>query len=329
MNVEQTLTDELQVVTGFQTPPPPSIADLGRMARHEHGHARRKQLGGLALVAAAAAAAVVIGIQGGRPNAAPSPVHPSPSYYAPGVPYWQAGHLYIDHERQLGDWSYAMTFGEYTLAVASDQTGEILRDGVQVLRIDGPILTSSLSDDGTKAVWVIAKGKQNGVLVARDLVGGREIGRLPLALPAHGNQGPDVSAWIDRSSVVHYRVDDQGWSWEPGHDPAPEEYVDQELPPSTGFDEADGRATLSPDHLWGAWLTDQDGHLTDTGPYDGVTVQKPGDPESRFTIPLPGPTDSGFLLWTSPTRLAYGGYGYAACDIAERWCKDYSKTDAK
>jgi hypothetical protein len=320
------LTDELQVVTGFQTPPPPSIADLGRMARRERGRSRRKQLGGFALAAAAVAAAVVIGIHVGRPDAAPGPVHP---YYAPGVPYVQDGTLYIDHERQPGEWTYAVSFGDHTLAVATDQTGEILRDGVQVLRIDGPILTSSLSDDGTKAVWVISKGKQSGVLVARDLVGGRETGRLPLALPAHGNQGPDVSAWIDDSGVVHYRIDARGWSWEPGHDPAPEQYVDQELPQTTGFAEANGRAVLSPDQLWGAWMTDRNGQLTDTGPFTGLTVQKPGDPDSRFTIPLPGATDSGAILWRSPTRLAYGVADYQLCDIAERWCKDYSKTDAK
>jgi hypothetical protein len=326
MNVEQTLTDELRVVADLQAPPPPSVAEVSRMADHERGRARRTRLAVAGLVAAAVVAAVVVGTQVGHPSSAPQPMEPSPSYYADGVPYYDHGGLYIDHQRQPGEWFSVESAGEYSVAVAADQTAEILHDGKQVMQIDGFVHQAALSFDGTKAAWIAADGQDKGVLVVRDLVASRDLGRLPLVLKPKGDQGIGLSLGIRNDGTAYYQVNDQQWRWQPGAG-AP---VRARQMPNTvqthpaGFDGVAAPVRLSPDHLWGAWVTDPDGpELADTeGKALGVTVQKPGDPGSRFTMPRPTGLDlPPIVFWDTPTELTFAGPENLRCNIADRGCR--------
>jgi len=326
MNVEQTLTDELRAVTDFQAPPPPSFAEVRGMADRERGRARRTRLAVTGAVAAAIVAAVVIGTQTGRPSATPEPVKPSPSYYADGVPYYDHGGLYIDHVRQPGAWLSVESAGDFTVAVAADQTAEILRDGKQVMQVDGFVYQAHLSWDGTKAAWIAIDGADRGVLVVRDLVAGRELGRLPLVLHARGDQGIETSLDVRNDGSAYYEVGNRDWRWKPGGG-APERAraMPNAIQHPPGFSGVLTPVRLSPDHLWGAWMTDPDGHELEgdtTGTALGVTVQKPGDPSSRFTMPLPTTLDlPPIVFWETPTEISFAGPENLRCNIVDRGCR--------
>jgi hypothetical protein len=333
MNVEQTLTDELQTVAStVAAPPPPAVTALVRRAERQRTRARVTRSGGTVLVAAAVVAAVVIGSQIGRPTTAPPPANPSPSYYAAGVPYIDEGTLYIGHKPQPGTWIFAESVGAFTAAQRADQSTVILRDGVEVERIDGLVYVLRLSPDGTKAAWIVATGPDAGVLVVRDLVDARELGRLPLVLHPNGDEGLGFSLTVTAKGKVFYDLNDTSWSWtpgggaptkteQPGNDPGPAGFASP-----TDFAGIDASVRLSPDHLWGAWLT--------TGSRRQVNVQKPGDSGSRFTIALPDGIRGGPVQWESPTvALVFaeqatedGRQRIVACDIVTRKCND--ATDA-
>ncbi len=333
MNVEKTLTDELRLVTDFQAPPPPSTTDVSRLAGRERGRVRRTRIAAAGVVAAAVVAAIVIGTQVGHPDAAPQPVKPSPSYYADGVPYYDHGGLYIDHQRQPGAWLFVESAGNHTVALAADQTAEILEDGEQVLQVDAAVVYQvRLSPDGTKAAWIASTGPNAGVLVVRDLVAARELGRLPLDLhPKNKEEGLGLSLMVQNSGRVYYSVNDPSWTWTPGGGGAPVRTTDSPddlglagFPKAADFTGVGAPVRLSPDHLWGAWMTDSDGHeLADTdGKALGVTVQKPGDPESRFTMPLPTGLDlPPLVFWETPTEISFAGPENLRCDIVDRGCR--------
>jgi hypothetical protein len=340
MNVEQILTDELRIVAaGTPSPPPPDLSDLVGSA----GRARRRSLtvrvGGAILVAAAVVAAIVLGTQLGRPNASPQPAEPTPSYYAPGVPYWYDGGLYIGHRRQPGSWGEVHSAGQFTVALGADQTAVILRDGVQVDKLEGPVDAVRLSPDGTKAAWIASTGSDAGVLVVRDLVLSRDLGRLPLVLkPKNDVEGLGFSLVVEDNSVTFYSINGVPWKWTPGRGtPAhtrqqPNDTTIAGFADPADFD-VDMPVRLSPDHLWGGWLTDRHGQVVtvtgDTAPVrDGVTVQKPKDPGSRFTIALPAGANGVSMSWDSPTTMIVQvpiGTSSAAdvleCDIVTRTCK--------
>jgi len=340
MNVEQILTDELRIVAdGTPAPPPPDLADLVGSA----GRARRRSLtvrvGGTILVAAAVVAAIVLGAQIGRPNAAPQPSEPTPSYYAPGVPYWYDNGLYIGHRRQPGSWREVHSAGQFTVALGADQTAVVLRDGVQVDRLEGPVDVVRLSPDGTKAAWIASTGSDAGVLVVRDLVLARDLGRLPLVLkPKNDEEGLALSLVVKDDGVAFYAVNDVSRKWSPGQGASaqtrqqPNDTTIPAFADPADFD-VDIPVRLSPDHLWGGWLTDRHGHVVaatgDADPVrDGVTVQKPEDPGSRFTIALPAGGNGQYMSWDSPTTMIVQvatGTSSAAdvleCDIVTRACK--------
>jgi hypothetical protein len=327
VNVEQTLTAELRAVaSGAEPPAPPAVGHLVRLAERQRNRTRATRAGGVALAAAAVVAAVVLGQHIGRPDTAPQPVKPSPSYYADGVPYYDHGGLYVGHRRQPGDWTFVESNGDYSVAVAADQTAEILHHGAPVLRVGGFVFEARLSFDGTKAAWIATDGPDASALVVRDLVAGRDLGRLPLVLRAQGGQGVETSLGIRNDGTVFYEVGHRAWTWHPGGG-APVRTTRmpnsvQTHPP--GFDGVAAPVRLSPDHLWGAWVTDPaGGELGDVkGKPLGVTVQKPGDLASRFTLPLPTGLDlAPIAFWVTPTEITFAGPENIRCDIVARDCR--------
>lgn len=329
MNLEQTLTDELRSIAATtQAPPPPALGDLVRGATRARRRAVASRLGAVGLVAAAVVAAIVLGSQIGRPNATPSPAKPTPSYYAPGVPYVYAGKLYVGHEATSGNWYAAQSGGHFTVAQATDTSAAILRDGVRVEKIPGPVYAIGLSADGTKAAWIQGTDTEGGVLVVRDLPGSRDLGRLPLRLPPTARV-VNLPLAIADDGTAYYQVAGS-WKWNPaagtpvhvGH-----ESVASPENPAPGFAGIGAFVRLSPDHLWGAWVTDRRGHEIrdlDVGKAVAVTVQRPNDPGSRFSIPLPPGVqlDATVAYWQSPTVVTMPvSPGHVQCDIVARRCR--------
>lgn len=333
MNVEQILTDELRSVAASVEAPLPPIAGLVRDAEHARTRTLRTRLAGTVLVAAAVVGAIVIGTQVGRPSTAPLPTNPSPSYYAPGVPYVLDGVLYVDHEPQPGSWAQAETVGEYTVALRhtdSLPTAVVMRDGEELFTVPNLITSPVISRNGKLVATIELPGAEPGgprFLVLRDLAGGSSLGRLELPPPVGRDAAEASLATVDADGTVHYGFDDDAWwSWKPGGNPTPAEEPSGETvvnPP--GFAGVDAWVLLSPDHLWGAWLTDGLGNplSPDLSP-EGVTLQKPGAPESRFTIPFTDTTElEPFLSWESPTELVVIGVpSDVRCDIVTRRCRD-------
>jgi hypothetical protein len=277
--------------------------------------------------------AIVVGTQVGRQSTAPPPTNPSPSpsYYAPGVPYVLDGVLYVEHEPQPGLWSRSVTVGEWTAAFPRDDdpltdTAVILRSGVEVDTVSDVFHGPEFSPGGTKMAWFTAT-LYTGELVVRDLADFSDLGRLPVELGSAG--GTDPRLGVEDDGTVVYNTDyptyDRYWSWKPGgvRVKVPALSLDDTLPRPPGF-EGIRSVRLSPDHLWGAWLTDRDGgRLAANEAPGGLAVQKPGEPESRFTIPVAGATGPGSVaIWDSPTRLTIVGDSEVACDIVTRQCRD-------
>jgi hypothetical protein len=326
MTLEQTLVEELQVVADVRAPLPPAVADLVRIAERERSRTLRLRVVATGLVAAAVVAAIVLGSQVGRPESAPQPVKPSPSYYAPGVPYLYKDRLYIDHKPQLGAWMQVESAGDHTLAVTADQVGVIYRNGVQVGQTEGVVYASSLSRGGTMAAWIALTGKDSGELVVRDLDGARDLLRLPVDLQPHGEQGVETSLLVKDDATTIYEINGRQWTWRPdGGDPVRSHRQPNAIdthPP--GFDGVGQPIRLSPDHLWGAWITGPDGGpAADVeGAAIAITVQKPGRPESRFTMPVPREVEAAPIpSWDSPTVVLLNGPKTARCDIMTRTCR--------
>lgn len=326
MNVEQILTDELRVVaSSVDAPPAPPTGELIREAERARRRARLTRVAALGAVAAAVVAAIVIGNQVGRPSSAPEPAPPSPSYYASGVPYVLQGILYIDHKAQPGQWSYSTTTGEYTAAVAFEPAMQvkILHDGEVIATLDQVYSGVTFSPDGNVIAWVTA---DDGTLVVRDLAAGRELGRAALHLPVPPNgEGGVTLHGVQQNGTVYYFIGDQSWRWAPGQRQATKvagsAVPNLEAPNLPGFPAATS-LFVSPDQLWGAWLTEGGAALA---------VQKPNDPGSRFTITLPGTVTDPYLKWLSTTRLRLNlepsATSAVGCDIVTRSCSLITDVD--
>jgi hypothetical protein len=328
MSIETTVVEELHTLARrVQPPAPPAVAMLVRRAEQARARRRLRGAGAVALVAAAVLVAVVIGRQVGKPDAAPQPAHPSPSYYADGVPYLDHGGLYVDHVRQPGSWYTVESYGDFTIALATDQTAEILRDGQPIMHIDEVVQAVRLSFDGTKAAWITSDtNAATGAVVVRDLARSRDLGRLSIRLRLEGDTGVGVSLAVTNDGTAYYDVSGRKSRWKPGDgQPTATTYEPNGFPQHPpGFDGVEVPVRLSPDHLWGAWITDPEGHqLADTdGKPLGVTVQKPGDSSSRFTMPVPTDLDlAPVTFWTTPTQITFPGPENVQCDIVDRRCR--------
>jgi hypothetical protein len=328
MNVEQTLTDELGVVAQTVTaPPPPAVTALVQQAASARTRSRVRWAATTLLAAAAVVAAVVLGSQVGRPNAAPQPATPSPSYYASGVPYVHKGVLYVDHKERPGEWVRSQSAGDYTVATRADDAMVIFRDGAEVDSVSGDgVLWSALSGDGTKMAWISRQDGRTGALIVRDLAASHDLGRLSVRLREQGDHGVGLSMAVDDDGTVRYQIGDGSWrSWKPGAGaPIKARQPADEVTTPPGFSGIHSWVRLSPDHLWGAWLTDADGNeLIGDDSAGGVTIQKPGDPDSRFTIRFPPGSDVHFLSWDTPvTVFGTGSTHDVACDLVKRHCEN-------
>lgn len=258
-----------------------------------------------------------------------SPHHATPSYYASGVPYVYKSKLYIDHSAQPGTWIEAETGGEYTAATKPGKkyaTMVILRDGSPVATVADLVSGPKFSPDGTKLAWVTLAAHDAGTLVVRDLTRFRDLGQLPILVRPHGAEGISVGLTIQNDGTVHYELHHKSWSWKPAGKPIRSKSPDSSVQNPLGFGEVEASVRLSPDHLWGVWVSRTSNRLD---------VQKPADPGSRFSIALPGGTGrEGLVQWESPTlalvftlKPAKGGQQrIIACDVVARTCKDATDT---
>ena len=185
----------------------------------------------------------------------------------------------------------------------------------------------SLSFDGTKAAWLLTDDQgDTGTLVVRDLSRSRDLGRLRLELtrPTGGN-AVGFSLTVRDDGTAYYEIDSEQWRWRPGTSPVPTTTQPSQRPDHpAGFSGVSSSVSLSPDHLWGAWVTDPDGQ--EGGNLDGkalgVTVQKPDRPGDRFTVPVPRGVDvAPVVFWLSPTTLVLTGQDQVRCDIVARRCR--------
>jgi len=258
-----------------------------------------------------------------------SPSQASPTFYAPGVPYVYDGKLFIAHRAQAGRWISAETGADYTAATRVD--GEtfamvIFHDGKQVQTSPKLISGPKFSSDGSKLAWVVQTGDNAGSLVVRDLRPYRDLGELRITISRDAAEGISVPLAVHNDGTAYYKLAHKSWAWKPGGDPrrAAEPY-EGPSPNPPGFGKIKRSISLSPDHLWGAWVT-PDGH--------GINIQKPSMRASRFAIELP--TDMGRggpVQWESPTvALVFmsrpgedGSQQMASCDVIARQCVAASK----
>jgi hypothetical protein len=189
-----------------------------------------------------------------------------------------------------------------------------------------------LSLHGTKLAWFDVSGS-SAELVVRDLTTDQEMGRLPLDRKTIAGDSEDTVhlAAVDDDGTVHWGGVLVNRSWRPGSSP-----VDVAEPVSTpdvpGFPRSAVGVEQSPDDSWGAWLTDRDGRSETSAEFtafDGVTLQAPGDPASRFTIALPRGTDLRWLAWESADDLLLTAFDdvegttqhFLRCHVTERQCE--------
>ncbi len=350
MNIEQTLIDELRVVAdSAEAPVPPDVADLVRLAERTRTRSRLARVGGTALVAAAVITAIVIGSQVGRPNAAPPPTHPTgdatggplPTGAAPKIPYVLDGTLYLDGQAQPGTWSSVVTVGRTSMAVNGPDGAEknpvvLFHDGVEVARLtqDGT-QDALLSPSGTKIAWIEHDG-DTATLVVHDMETGQDLGRRQVAsTQSNGGEeteGSESIGTVADDGTVTYGSVVVTHTWKPGSAPVDSTPAvgSQTIP---GFPDRAGYVWVQPDGTWGAWQTDRTGDPTPgedgDGILDGVTVQHPGDPGSRFTIALPTGTDARRLEWETSTAVLVtvfedrdgNRWHYLRCDVDDRRCE--------
>jgi hypothetical protein len=356
MNVEQTLTQELETVArSFDAPPPPAVAALTQAA--ERTRTRTRFRGAVITLAAAAAVvgAVVAGGQLGGPDSAPSPTHPTPTHAEgqlptgppPRLPYILQQHLYIDGKAQPGLWSWVTTAGRTTMALP-DETGEqvvLFHDGVEVARLPRTVDTEAirLSPLGTKVAWS-EHDNDSAHLVVRDMETARELGRLAVDRATFVHDGDENEGWENVQEVADDGTVTYGGvlvvhTWKPGTAPVDHDPTSYLQGPQ-GYPNRAYAVTESPDGTWGAWASDrrgdpdpaigEDGALV----FDGVTVQRPGEPGSRFTFGMPsGTTEVRQVIWESSTDLLVLVVGdvldglpqqYLRCNVVQRTCEHAS-----
>ena len=319
MNLEQTVTDELRTVAdAVQAPPPPAPDMLVRQAGRTRTRSSAKRFTVTALVAAAVLGAIVIGDHIGHPTSEPTPgplhVPPDastalPTGSEPAVPYILGDTLYVDGKAQPGAWIGVRTAGGNTLALQSDSPGSfattpvLFRSGA-LLETLSSARDAMLSPLGSKLAWIETSARQ-ARLVVRDLDADQEIGRLSLDLDTvTGDSEATVHlTGVDDDGTVHWGGVLVDRSWKPGS--APVDVAQPAATPRTkGFPSIAGGIERSSDATWGAWLTDHAGRTEPrSGVFDGVTLQRPGDPASRFTIALPRGSDVRALAWESDTAV--------------------------
>jgi hypothetical protein len=353
MNVEQTLTDELRVVAGSVQPPPPPVAELVRRAEQARTRTRAGRAAAIGLVAAAVVAAILIGNQVGRPTSAPPPAHHSkgatslPVGDPPRIPYVLGTTLYIGGEPQPGTWLGVDTVGKSSLASRAKGPGDytvteavLFRGGVEVARVKDTI-SAMLSPDGTKVAWLDSAPDFSAAHLGElDALTGRVLGRLDLD-PRTFDEKANEEAWlsiakVDDDGTVTYGGVLASHTWRPGSAPVDHGSAMPSQEPPDIPNVVD--LQMSPDGTWGAWLTDRRGrnvgNRTDyNGVLDGVTMQKPGDPGSRITIPLPAGTDLRGIVWESSTDVllsvadnAVGDqFHYVRCSRLGRQCEIATK----
>jgi hypothetical protein len=268
---------------------------------------------------------------GNSANTTPDQATPSPSYYAPGVPYVDEGKLYIDHKEQPGSWVDAETAGAYTAATKVENdigvTMVILRNGKDIQTVPGVVAGPEFSPNDTKLAWVALADHDAGTLVVHDLTTFRVVGQLPIAVRPIGAEGISVPLEIENDGTAHYELHHKSWSWRPGGTPTRAESPGGQNHNPTGFSEVKAAVRLSPDHLWGAWVPNGSRSLS---------VQKPGDPTSQFTIAMPAGTGRAgpAVQWQSPTVTLVltekatedGRHQIIECDIGARKCTDATDT---
>lgn len=348
MNLEQTLVDELAFVADHAQPPiPPNVSDLVRTAQRARTRTVVTRIGGSALVAAAVVAAIVLGSQISRPGAAPTPTHPTPTPgelalgAAPRIPYVLDGRLYIDGKALPGTWSNVQTAGRTSIAFNGPEDDEnnpvvLFHDGVEVARLTrAGAMDAILSPRGTKVAWIEYAGK-TATLVVHDMDTGRDLGRRRVAQTGSNGgeetEGTEALGSVADDGTVTYGSVLVTHTWTPGSEPI-DSTPDPQAGLAAGFPQRAGYVWLRADGVWGAWQTDRTGDPAPGGeegaPLDGVTLQHPNDPSSRFTIALPAGSDARRLEWETSTTLLVTVFEdidgtrwhYLRCDIGDKTCE--------
>jgi hypothetical protein len=345
MNVEQTLTDELETVArSVGIPPPPAVALLVREA--EASHRPRLIRSGATVLVAAAAVLGVIALGNGldHPGAAPSPTHPTksatdgplPAGAPPRIPYVVHGTLYILGRPVTGKWWDVETVQGTTVAVRADQAigrPVLFLDEEPTHLLDDAVGAARLSAKGTKLAW-LEKSGSSAHLVLYDVLARRELGRVPVdPRLLYNEEGTQISIRaLDDDGTVTYGGELGMLRWGPGA--APTSVTGSDVESTAGFPAGSIEVHQNGDGNWGAWLTDRDGAsptavMAKKGVLDGVTFQAPYAPRSRFTIALPGGYEARTLTWESATEvlLTYSDHPdspftrFLRCSVEDRHCE--------
>jgi hypothetical protein len=332
--------------------PLPDIAEVVGVTPPARARSRLTRVGGLVLLAAVVTV-IVIGTQGGRPHRAPAPTHPTasgepaseeslPLGAAPRVPYLIGEGLYLDGRSRPGTWNGLSVAGRSATGFRStpDQDGAVvvLRDGRVVLTLTTlPWSGAVLSPDGNLVAWAeVDRDRTVGHVVLHDLRTGTDVARLevdPMLLTVDDDRVERLIRLGNDGTVVYGGL--HGWhTWKPGSPPVDTPTPADGSPLTPGFPARSNPVWLSPDESWGAWLTRRDGSnpppdTGGTGLLEGLTLQRPGDPASRFTIALPIGTDAAWLTWETGSdvlvtvddlRLNSPAY-YLRCHVVEKDCE--------
>jgi hypothetical protein len=344
MSVEDLISEELRSVVGqIATPAPPDPRDL--IARSHGLRRRRRAVGAVALAATAAVVGGIVAI-----GLHPSPSSPSPSRRPtelptgapPSIGYVDGSTLYVGGVPQTGAFSSAQTVGGTTVAFPTSGPGRratvVFLDGRIVDRIRGVDGSVLISQDGTKIAYVDDTGTTM-LLVVHDVGAERDLGTLPVsrALFAPLNHTPvdGQELWsLADDGTVTYGGQQTSHTWRPGsapvdHRPALRPTAPAGLP-ATAVD-----AVFGPARTWAAWITDRHGAVSPDGggAADGVTVQRPGRPDSRRVITLPVGNHAFAITWETTTDILVwvgtdlNGHGlhYLRCNIADQRC-EYAPT---
>lgn len=347
MNIEPSLTSELKTVAaGVDVPLQPPVAELIRQAEREQRRTRTRIAVTAGLVAAAVVAVFALAGQIGRPNASPTPAPQptgTPNASPPKVPYLWNGTLYAGGSAYPGTWTQVVVRGESAVAVlfkngSPTATLVVLRNqhGVDQLQDAANAQPPQLSWDGTKLAYVESFGNV-AHLVVRDLVTGRELGRLAVDPALFVSDGASSSNTrftllerVDDNGTVHYSSALGGHAWTPGKAPVAEKAI-RPWSPLGGFPSDAQEVQLRADGAWGAWLQSAPGAkaILDGGTATTLQAQHPGSPGSRVVIRLPeGRSSARDFVWESPTELLVtvdtdqgSDLHFIRCSIVTRGCK--------
>lgn len=352
MNVETTLTDELNTVAAsVQAPPPPAVSALVQEAEHVRAlRTRRRLIASAGLAAAAVVAAIVLGAQLGKPSASPPPapqptVKPMSTGAPPRIPFVAGSKLYVDGRLRRGVWLEVVTAGRTSVATRGVGDGYsvpavvLFRDGVEVAHFKADF-GALLSPKGTKVAW-LEVGDGTARVVVRDMDSGRDLGRLSVdrLLFVHDEGAEENEGWENLEKVADDGTVTYGGvvvmhTWQPGSAP-----VDHKpSPPGRDFQGYPGRAGyvwVGPDGTWGAWQTDRHGRSEPDAADqvnwkpDGITAQRSGEPTTRITFALPLGAQTQHVIWESSTDLlvvvsedpAGEIARYLRCSITRRTCE--------